>query len=235
MAGGCRDDDPIERRLRFPAEVAVAVPHVDVLVAELLEPRAGRCGERLHDLDRKDPIDDLGQHRRLVPGARAYLENAVPGPDLEQLGHRGHDERLRNRLPVAYRQRLVLVGEPYQLLGNEPVPRHLAHGPQHILIADRVLGSERRIDDMLAYQPLSGLAEAVVRRFLCESLVRLERADGYEQKRQEEAAQRWDDGFSHGSCWALTLANHGKASGCAGPLDDLAWRTLKSYSQLDIR
>jgi hypothetical protein len=62
---------------------------------------------------------------------------------------------------------------------------------------------------MLAYQPLPGFAEAVVRRFLCGSSARVEQTGGYDQEREAEAAQHRDDGFRRASCWALALANHG--------------------------
>src|SRR5262245_49590182 len=79
-----RDQYPIERRLVRPAEGAAADPNPDVVVAELLEERAGALGQPRQTLDRADAARELGEHRRLIARAGADLEDLLAAAELEQ-------------------------------------------------------------------------------------------------------------------------------------------------------
>ena len=85
--GGGGDDDAIERRLLRPAQPAVAEPGGDVVEAQLLEARLGLVEQRLVALDRVDAPAQPRQDRRLVAGPGADLQDLLPRPELERLGH----------------------------------------------------------------------------------------------------------------------------------------------------
>ena len=78
-AGGRGDDDPIEGRNLRDAVVAVAAMHRNVGVALLAQPLLGVVRKRRDDLDRVHRPHQLGEHRRLIAGARTDLEDDVSG------------------------------------------------------------------------------------------------------------------------------------------------------------
>src|SRR5690606_37700103 len=69
--------------------------------------------------------------RGLVGASSSDLEDAVALLELEGLGHHRDDDRLRDRLPAADRERTVLVRAGSELLGDEAMPRHLANRFEH--------------------------------------------------------------------------------------------------------
>src|SRR5207247_1656682 len=76
------------------------------------------------------------EHGRLVAGARADLQHLFLPRQPEQRRHERHDVRLRDRLPLADRQRMVLVGAVGESLLDEPVPRDAPHGVEHASVGD---------------------------------------------------------------------------------------------------
>lgn len=81
-------------------------------------------------------MGDFRQHRGLIAGAGAHLQDLVPGLERRPLGHQGHDIRLRNGLAGADGQGMVLIGQGGQKLRHEAVPMNLPHGRQHPDIGD---------------------------------------------------------------------------------------------------
>src|SRR5438552_5181489 len=74
-AGG--HDDPVERRLVGPAERAAANPHPYVAIAEPLDHGACALRQTRKPLHRADAPCELGEDRRLIPGAGADLEHLL--------------------------------------------------------------------------------------------------------------------------------------------------------------
>jgi tRNA(Ile)-lysidine synthase TilS/MesJ len=70
------------------------------------EARPGRLGELLDHLDAEHLGAELGHHRGLVAEPGADLEHARARGQLEQVEHQRADERLRQRLVEADRQRV---------------------------------------------------------------------------------------------------------------------------------
>jgi len=139
-----RDVDRVERRLlRQPAR-AVADRERDVLDPGPGERFAGDAREVGVALDRPDVGGQRGEDRGVVAGAGADVEDAVVGPQLEQLGHAADDERLGDRLPAGDAERGVVVGVRAQLVGHERLARHGLDRPQDALVGDVVaqLGDE---------------------------------------------------------------------------------------------
>ncbi len=114
-----RDDDGFEGGFFRPALRPVADPIVDVRVAQPVEDPPGPLGQRPDDLDRPDLAGDLGQDGRLVAGPGPDLEDLLPSPQAERLGHVGDDVGLGDRLAVPDRQGLVGVGVDPQAFGHE--------------------------------------------------------------------------------------------------------------------
>ena len=71
-------DDRIEGRGFGPALVAIADSHLHILGAEPVQHLARARAEWRDDLDRVHLRHALGEHRRLVPRARANLQHALP-------------------------------------------------------------------------------------------------------------------------------------------------------------
>ena len=94
--------------------------------------------ERLDDLDRVDLFAERAEHGRLIAAAGADLEHLVGRLRIELLGHVGDDERRRDGLRIADRQRHVEVGEVAILLRDQFMPRCL----------------EKRFEDALVFDPL---------------------------------------------------------------------------------
>ncbi len=94
--------------------------------------------KRRHNLNRVHLAGQLCQDRRLITGTRSDLEHAMPECDPQRFGHVRHDVRLRDRLPLSYRQRGVVVRPERQVRGNEPLARQLAHDAKKSRIGDLV-------------------------------------------------------------------------------------------------
>ena len=71
-------------------------------------------------------------------GSVSLLERDVGRLQIEQISHQRDDERLRDRLAVAARQRHALVGQEWQLEAHERVTRRLGHRVQHAPVQRRL-------------------------------------------------------------------------------------------------
>ena len=129
-------DDGVEGRgLRVP-ERAVTPHDVRVVVAEAIEHRPCPRGQRLVALDRPHVRRHPAQHRGAVAGPGPHLQHPVVRSDLGRLGHDGDDVGLRDGLALRDRERVVVVGELGQVVGQEAFAGHRAHGPQHAGVPD---------------------------------------------------------------------------------------------------
>ncbi len=97
----------------------------------MAEPVARLRRELVDQFDRVDGVREFGQNRRLVAKPGTDLEHLVGRRQIQQLGHQPDDERLRNGLFEADRQRHVGVGIALQFERHELVPRYLADGLHH--------------------------------------------------------------------------------------------------------
>src|SRR6516225_4842526 len=102
-------DDAVEGRRLLPAVIAIARACHDIAIAQPLQPRGSAVRQPRHDLDRVNPPGEMGEDRRLVTRTSAHLKDGIVRPDANQVGHESHDERLRNGLTIANRQRLIGV------------------------------------------------------------------------------------------------------------------------------
>ena len=107
--------------------------------------RLGLLGERWRGARRVHTCaPSLRQQRRVVARAGADVEDALVAVQLEQLAHAGDDERLRDRLAGADRQRDVVPRLGGERLGDEQVARDVADRLQHALVADVVAAACRQ-------------------------------------------------------------------------------------------
>ena len=150
LLGGACDDDRVERGGLGPAGVAVAVSGVDILVADFVDHGRRPLRERPVDLDRVDLLDELTEDRRLVARPGADLVDHVRRLGGEDLGHEGDVVGRGDRLPLADRDRLVVVGHPAGVGGEELVPGHRPEGFQDPLVLDAPLG-EVLLDHLVAH------------------------------------------------------------------------------------
>src|SRR6516162_9693866 len=104
------DDDAVKGRRLLPAVIAIARARRDVAIAQPLQPRGSAVRQPRHDLDRVNPPRKTGEDRRLVTRPGAHLKDGIVRPDASKVGHESDDERLRNGLTIANRQRLIGVG-----------------------------------------------------------------------------------------------------------------------------
>ncbi len=134
---GGRDRDRGERRVLRKAAAAVADVHVHtVAVPCSVEQLARAVGERRDPLDRVHLARELGEHRGLVAGAGADIEDAFSAVQLELLADARHHVRLRDRLTLADGQRRVGVRTAVQLGRHEQLARNAFHGGEHALVDD---------------------------------------------------------------------------------------------------
>ena len=98
-----------ERGLIGPPQRAVADANPDVVVAHPLQRRPRPLGQTRQTLDGTHAARQLGQHRGLVAGAGTDLQHLLAARELQQRGHEPDDERLRDRLLLADRQRVIAV------------------------------------------------------------------------------------------------------------------------------
>src|SRR5262249_824864 len=73
-------------------------------------PRGGAAAQPGPAPDRETPPRKMGEDRRLVTGAGAHLKDGIVRPNASKVGHESDDERLRNGLTIADRQRPIGVG-----------------------------------------------------------------------------------------------------------------------------
>src|SRR5437773_3786492 len=143
------DDDPRPRRALEQALASIPGPKLDAIgQAELLEPRA-RLGDEVRlAFDRRHPPPELCEDRRLVSGSCADLEDAVPGPYRQELGHSGDDVGLTDRLAGLDRERLVGVGLVAPPIGDKQLARDCSHRLEDALVTDppgpQLIGDHRR-------------------------------------------------------------------------------------------
>src|SRR5690625_1063825 len=78
-------------------------------VAQRVQDLARAVEQRPVTLDREHPGTQLAEYGRLVATARAYLEDAVVGPDVQHHRLVCHRERLRNGLTEPDGQRFVFI------------------------------------------------------------------------------------------------------------------------------
>src|SRR6266508_3872797 len=104
-----RHHDAVERRLVGPSEGTIGRPNPDIARAVRLERLPGTSGELRDPLHGADARHEAGQYGGLVAIARADFENLLLPRQPQQLAHTGHHERLRDRLPVADRERVIPV------------------------------------------------------------------------------------------------------------------------------
>ena len=71
---------------------------------QAFERARGAFAEVVDDFDRVHIAHQRAEHGRLVAAAGADLQHAVARLRIDRLGHRGDDERRRNRLAAADRQ-----------------------------------------------------------------------------------------------------------------------------------
>ena len=83
--------------------------------------------ELFDELDAVDMLCQQSQDRRLIAQPGPDLQHRIRGPHIEQVGHDGNDEGLRDRLAEADRHRRVGVGVRPQFQRNEFVARYPAH------------------------------------------------------------------------------------------------------------
>ena len=74
----------------------------------------------------------MGEDSGLVARAGAHLEDDMVRPHAHEVGHQRDDERLRDGLTMADRQRSVGIGVAAQSVGHEFVPRYIAHDFEYL-------------------------------------------------------------------------------------------------------
>src|SRR5262249_27760293 len=139
LLGRAGHDDPIERCGLRPALVAVADAGMDIGITQLLVDLGCTPAQRLMDLDRVDFLDQPRKDRRLIARPRADLVDAVGRPGVERLGHEGDIIRRSDRLTLADRDRLVVVGQPVARLWEETVPGNRPKRFEHPGVLDPAL------------------------------------------------------------------------------------------------
>ena len=99
-----------------------------------------RARERRDAFDRVDVAAQPGEHRRLVARAGADLEHPCTAIDFQRLGHDRDRRRMGDGLPVADRQRPILVGTLAQRFVHKEMPWGLRHRPEDALVLDSPVG-----------------------------------------------------------------------------------------------
>jgi hypothetical protein len=124
--------------------------HVHVAQLELAHTLACGLQQGLDALEGIDLVNQAGEHRGLVTGAAADLEDFLRLPSLdEQLGHPRHDVGLGQGLLVTDGQRDILVGAVRHGFVQKQVPGNPAHRIEHRHVADALLHQP-------LHQPLAG-------------------------------------------------------------------------------
>jgi hypothetical protein len=139
---------------------------------EALARALGKLGD---PLDRVHLRGELGEDGRLVPGARADVEDALAATQVERLADPRHHVRLRDRLSDSDRQRSVVVGARPLALLHEELARNGLHRPEHALVDD-VAPAQLRVD----HDPAPGLrvVRPHARGSACRPVARRRSAEG---------------------------------------------------------
>src|SRR5882757_11346771 len=111
-----------------PATITVAQPDAHVVICEVSECFRGGLGQWRDNLDGADLSRQVRKDGGLIARTRTDFEHNMIGRDLGQLGHQGHDERLRYGLAEADRNRPVRISDGARSLGDEQMAFRLAHG-----------------------------------------------------------------------------------------------------------
>ena len=114
-----------------PAGVAVADAHLDIAAALSGQTLPGVNGQIFDQFDAVHMARQRCQDRRLITQPGADFEHVVGRLQLEQIGHQGNDERLRDRLAAAAGQGHVVVGKGLQLAAHKVMAWHLGHDIQN--------------------------------------------------------------------------------------------------------
>ena len=148
MVGGARNHDGIEGRNLFPAEIAIPVFYVNLFVPQLLQPLRGHFGQVRADLKGINQVGELRQNCGLVTRTRTDFQHLLSRLDLKDLGHQGHDVRLRDRLALPDGERMILVGLALQRLVKDF--KFFVFGGQPLLVqvdVDRYSDHRRNLYD----------------------------------------------------------------------------------------
>ena len=199
-------DDGVIGGVGGPALVAVAGLHHDVVVVAVLQHARGLVGERLDHLDAVDIPDQPGEEGGVVTGAGAGLEHGVVGLELGEVGHERDQQRGREVLAVADRQRVVVVGERLDLRRHEIVARHGAHGLKHARIDRPDAGLAREQAHLLLDDRDHVVPGDLVRRFGAHlGGLLLHRGSSRQRQRQGQTGGKGDESaasdresFGHG-------------------------------------
>src|SRR6266849_762231 len=92
--------DGVKRTAFGPATIAVAKPDAYVVIREVSECFRGGLGQWRDNLDGADLSRQVRKDGSLIARTRTDFEHNMIGRDLGQLGHQGHDARLRYGLAV---------------------------------------------------------------------------------------------------------------------------------------
>jgi hypothetical protein len=128
--------DRIVGRARLVTPAAVAHHQLDVLDTQFGQRRASVLDQLGDPLHADDSTGELGQHGAGVARSGPDFEHALGSLQLERLADRGHHPGLGDRLAVPDREGRVGIGPGTHVLGDEQLPRHLAHRPEHALVLD---------------------------------------------------------------------------------------------------
>jgi len=179
-----RDHDHVEGAFFGPSAIAVAAAQAHVLIAEAVEILPRALGDRGNDLDREHRARDLVEHRRLIARAGSDLEHLLAALQPARLGHERDDVGLGNGLVVPDGQRAVAIRGIAQLLRNEFVPRHGAHGREnqrvfhatrHDLLGDHAVASFGESGAFRQRSSHSDSSFRVSERSPCAALARMPR------------------------------------------------------------
>src|SRR5262249_45161816 len=128
----CRgDDNTVERRRLLPTVIAVAESRRDVVVTKALQSLRGGVGKGRDNLDRVDFARETREDGGLIARASADLQHNMVRPDLQEVGHQGDDEWLRDGLAVTDRQRTIGISLVPHSFRHELMPRHKPHGLEY--------------------------------------------------------------------------------------------------------
>ncbi len=133
--GGFRgDNNRVVGSLGLIPLPAVAMDYLDPIVSRATEipPRLfGEMSSHLHSDNRAGIPDGLGDARRSVAAAGAYLQNTLSRAHLGELEHNRHGVGLTNRLSLTNGQRSVDVRPLSQLFRHKELSRNSFYGAEY--------------------------------------------------------------------------------------------------------
>src|SRR3569623_1478260 len=125
------NDDGIEWFAVTPTLVAVGRPYRNIVVTQPREPRCRFGRQYGNDLDAVHLSNQPRQHRSLIAATGTDLQYDIARLGLQQIGHEGDNEGLRNRLTMADRHRRVVISISALISGEKFVTRHLGQRCHH--------------------------------------------------------------------------------------------------------